>query len=45
LKERLSVYPEFVRRDEFFDARVMSRVRLMADEEGYARTNLNQIEY
>ena len=44
LKQRLSVYPEFVRREEFFDARVMSRVRLMADDEGYARTNHDQIE-
>jgi len=44
LKERLSVYPEFVRREEFFDERVLSHVRLMADEEGYARTNHNQIE-
>ena len=43
LKERLSVYPEFVRRDEFFNSTVLERVRLMADEEGYARTNHSQI--
>jgi hypothetical protein len=39
----LSVYPEFVRRDEFFDAGVKSRVRQMADEEGYAGTSHHQI--
>ena len=44
LKERLSVYPEFVRSDEFFDAAVLARVRLIADEEGYAGTNHNKIK-
>jgi FO synthase len=39
LKERLSVYPEYVGHDEFFDERIVARVRGMADEEGYARTN------
>jgi FO synthase len=41
LKERLSVYPEFVSRDEFLDERVRSRVRGMADEGGYARADHN----
>jgi FO synthase len=36
LKERLSVYPEFVQTDEFLDPRVRSRVRALADNEGYA---------
>jgi 7,8-didemethyl-8-hydroxy-5-deazariboflavin synthase CofG subunit len=39
LRERLSVYPEFVARGEFFHERVVSRVRRMADEGGYARTD------
>jgi len=37
LKERLNVYPEYVRRDEFFCERVAARVRSMVDEKGYAR--------
>ena len=36
LKERLSVYPEFISRDDFLDAVTRVRVRAMADEEGYA---------
>ena len=36
LKERLSVYPEFVSRDEFLDAGPRARVRAMAGEDGYA---------
>ena len=36
LKERLSVYPEFVSRDEFLDPETRARVRAMADEDGYA---------
>ena len=36
LKERLSIYPEFVMRDEFLDAGTRGRVRAMADDEGYA---------
>ncbi|HEX5732197.1 MAG TPA: 7,8-didemethyl-8-hydroxy-5-deazariboflavin synthase CofG [Blastocatellia bacterium] len=36
LKERLSIYPEFVMRDEFLDAETRGRVREMADHEGYA---------
>ncbi|HKP13579.1 MAG TPA: 7,8-didemethyl-8-hydroxy-5-deazariboflavin synthase CofG [Blastocatellia bacterium] len=36
LTERLSVYPEYVRRDEFIDARLAPRVRAMADERGHA---------
>ena len=41
LKERLSVYPEYVLRGEFFDAGVSSRVRQASDERGYARTDRN----
>jgi FO synthase len=37
LTERLSVYPEFVHRDEFIDERLRSRVRSRADDEGYAK--------
>src|SRR5436853_5105086 len=36
LTERLNVYPEYVHRDEFLDARLAPRVRAMADERGYA---------
>jgi 7,8-didemethyl-8-hydroxy-5-deazariboflavin synthase CofG subunit len=36
LIERLNVYPEYVHRDEFLDARLAPRVRAMADERGYA---------
>jgi FO synthase len=36
LRERLNVYPEYIRRDEFFCERVAARVRSMVDEEGYA---------
>ena len=32
LTERLSVYPEFVHRDEFIDDRLHTRVRAMAEE-------------
>ena len=35
LTERLSVYPEFVYRDEFIDERLHARVRSMAEEAGY----------
>ena len=38
LAERLSVYPEYVSRNEYLDARLAPRVRRMADAEGYART-------
>jgi FO synthase len=38
LKERLNVYPEFVFQDDFFDTRLVSRVRSMADRDGYAKT-------
>ncbi|HVG21366.1 MAG TPA: 7,8-didemethyl-8-hydroxy-5-deazariboflavin synthase CofG, partial [Blastocatellia bacterium] len=37
LTERLNVYPEFVWRDEFLDARLAPRVRSMADDSGCAR--------
>jgi 7,8-didemethyl-8-hydroxy-5-deazariboflavin synthase CofG subunit len=37
LTERLCVYPEFVYRDEFSDARLAPRLRSMADERGYAK--------
>lgn len=36
LTERLSVYPEFVYRDEFIDEGLRVRVRSMADEGGFA---------
>jgi FO synthase len=36
LAERLSVYPEYVYRDEFIDARLAPRVRALACESGYA---------
>jgi 7,8-didemethyl-8-hydroxy-5-deazariboflavin synthase CofG subunit len=36
LAERLSVYPEYVHRDEFIDERLLSRVRPMADDRGLA---------
>jgi len=37
LKERLSVYPEFITRDGFLDSHTVERARAMADAEGYAR--------
>lgn len=36
LAERLSVYPEYVHRDEFIDERLRPRVGSMADREGFA---------
>ena len=36
LAERLSVYPEYLYRDEFIDARLAPRVRAMADDRGFA---------
>jgi FO synthase len=36
LTERLSVYPEYVHRDEFIDDRLLPRVRPMADDRGLA---------
>jgi 7,8-didemethyl-8-hydroxy-5-deazariboflavin synthase CofG subunit len=36
LTERLSVYPKFVWRDEFGDASLTSRMRSMANKQGYA---------
>ncbi|MEN3332712.1 MAG: synthase [Blastocatellia bacterium] len=36
LTERLSVYPEYVHRDEFLDTRLAPRVRAMADDRGFA---------
>lgn len=38
LAERLSVYPEFVWRDEFGDDGTRARVRSLADASGYARS-------
>ena len=38
LKERLTIYPEFVHARRFLDSRLAERVRAMADERGYART-------
>ncbi|PYT04090.1 MAG: 7,8-didemethyl-8-hydroxy-5-deazariboflavin synthase subunit CofG [Acidobacteria bacterium] len=37
LTERLSVYPEFVQRDEFIDEALRGCVRSKADDEGYAK--------
>ncbi|HEX8185888.1 MAG TPA: 7,8-didemethyl-8-hydroxy-5-deazariboflavin synthase CofG [Blastocatellia bacterium] len=39
LTERLNVYPEFVYRDEFLDAKLAPRVRSMVDDRGYARVS------
>ena len=39
LTERLNVYPEYVYRDEFFDPKLALRMRAMADERGYAKTD------
>ncbi|HKY04509.1 MAG TPA: 7,8-didemethyl-8-hydroxy-5-deazariboflavin synthase CofG, partial [Blastocatellia bacterium] len=36
LRERLTVYPEYVGQDGFLDSRLRERVRAMADEQGYA---------
>jgi 7,8-didemethyl-8-hydroxy-5-deazariboflavin synthase CofG subunit len=37
LRERLALYPEFVRRVEFLSPRVRDRVAFLADNEGFAR--------
>ena len=38
LRERLCVYPEFVReRPEYFDARVLERLRAVCAPDGYPR--------
>lgn len=37
LTERLSVYPEYVDRDDFIDEGLRTRVRMMADESGRAK--------
>jgi FO synthase len=37
LTERLAVYPEFARSDEFIDPDLIARVRSMSDERGYAK--------
>src|SRR6267143_2166336 len=37
LRERLALYPEFVRREEFLSPRVRNRVVEVADADGYAR--------
>jgi len=36
LRERLSVYPEYVHRDQFIDERLRPGTRAMADREGFA---------
>ena len=36
LTQRLSIYPEYVERDNFFDGRVRVKVRSMADRMGFA---------
>jgi FO synthase len=38
LRERLSVYPEYVHDESFIDAAVAEKVRAMAGPDGYART-------
>jgi FO synthase len=42
LTERLSVYPEYVHRDEFVDERLLLRVRSMADDRGLAVQRRNR---
>ena len=37
LRERLALYPEFVRRDEFLSPRVRDRIAEAADDDGFAR--------
>src|SRR5258708_3205907 len=37
LRERLALYPEFVRRDEFLSPRVRGRIAEVADADGFAR--------
>src|SRR5437879_56929 len=37
LRERLALYPEFVRRDEFLSPRVRDRIAEVADADGFAR--------
>jgi FO synthase len=37
LRERLALYPEFVRREEFLSPRVRNRIVEVADADGYAR--------
>ncbi len=39
LIERLSIYPEFVFREQFLDKSLASRVRTLAAETGYAKTS------
>jgi FO synthase len=39
LKERLSVYPEYVFRDNYLDPTLSARVRRMADDSGYAKSS------
>jgi FO synthase len=43
LKERLSVYPEYVFRDDYVDPRVAPLVRAMAGADGYAATDESRI--
>jgi FO synthase len=38
LTERLSIYPEYVYRDDFLTSQLAPRVRALADREGYAKT-------
>jgi FO synthase len=39
LRERLSVYPEFLCQDEFMDPRVAGAARALADERGFATSH------
>jgi FO synthase len=36
LRERLAVYPEYIRRERFLSGRVRERVKQLSDEQGYA---------
>ena len=41
LRERLAIYPEFVRREGFVSGRVRERLARLADTEGFAREKTN----
>jgi len=44
LRERLSVYPEYVHDGDFMDAAVAEKTRAMADSQGYARAHTRTAE-
>jgi FO synthase len=39
LRERLAIYPEFVKRREFVSGRVRERLEMISDEDGFASKN------